>query len=310
LEELVAALSGDADPGSIYVGWFAAADVAGCPARFRAGGADGWDFPGWSPPSAAPSVGRSALARAVDRSTELPDPLGLVKAWMREVRSAPTSYVAEWITHLSQTGDRIGLAATAALAARWIAGFVRVAGWPLPEKLALVVDDPDTPSARRGPPPWRPRLERRRVPVAVASKPDAVAGTVAPSGRFDLVFHRPNSSDDLALADRAAFEATAAALALGIVPAHVVVSAADTGERLRFPVDDPLLARGADQVVAVVRHRLRAAEGPAPGEPEQADAVPSPACRYCPAAADCGPGQAWLARPNRRVNGLPVLSLA
>jgi len=308
IEELVEGLASDADPGAVYVGWFAAAEVAGCPARFRAGGVDGWDFPGWSPQSAAASVGRSALARCVDRSSELPDPLGTVKAWMRDVRSSPTSYVAEWVTHLSQTGDRIGLAATAALAARWIAGFVRVVGWPFPEKLALVVDDPDSPSARRGPPPWRPRLSTRRVPVSVASKPDAIAGTVAPSGRFDVMFHRPNSRDDLALAERAAFEATAASLAIGIVPAHVVLSAADTGERLRFPVNDPLLTRGADQVVEVIRHRLRAAEPLAPGTTEFDDATPGPACRYCPTADDCGPGQQWLARP-RRHNGLPVVSL-
>jgi hypothetical protein len=169
----------------------------------------------------------------------------------------------------------------------------------------MVVDDPDTPSARRPPPPWRPRLATRRVPVTVASKPDAVAGTVAPSGQFDLVFHRPTTGDEVALSDRAAFEAAAGALAIGIVPASVVLTTADTGERLRFPVVDALLQRGADQAVDVVRQRLQASAAPE----DWADAAPGSACRHCPAQDDCPPAQAWLTRPGRRHNGLPLIGV-
>lgn len=317
LDELVAGLAGDADPGDVYVGWVAAAEVAACPARFRAGGADGWGFPGWSPPLAAGAVGRVALARYLDQhvvasqaaqgaAPPLPQPLQAVKAWMKEARETPTSKVAEWVTDLSHQRDRATLAATAGLATRWIAGFVRVVGWPLPDDLRLVVDDPGSPSARRSERPWRPKLAARGVPIAVASKPDAVVGTVAPSGRFDLLFHRPTSSDDVTLAERAAFEAVAWALAVGLVPRAILVTTGDTGEQLRFPVDAGVLARGADLVVAVVEQRIRAAE--ALGAGTWADAVPGPACRWCPARDDCPPGQAWLTGPARWHNGLPVLT--
>ena len=137
LEELAGGLAADADPGDVYVGWVAAADVAGCPTRYRAGGVDGWGFPGWSPALAAGSVGKVALARHLDRhvtaaatAPALPHPLEAVKAWMREARATPTSSVAEWVTKLTRQGDRAALAATAALATRWIAGFVRVLGCP------------------------------------------------------------------------------------------------------------------------------------------------------------------------------------
>ena len=319
LDELVDGLGEDAAPGKIYVGWFDAADVAGCPTRFRAAGTEGWDFPGWSPQTAGGTVGRAALARYLDRNVTpaaaapgadpaLPHPLDAVKQWMREARGTPTSSIAEWVTKLWRFGERADLAATAALATRWVAGFVRVLGWPLPEGLALVVDDPGSPSARRGTPPWRPRLAARRVPVTIGSKPDAVIGTVAPSGGFDVVFHRPNSGDELALTERAAFEATAAALAIGIVPRDVVLTTADTGEKLRFPVRDDLLDCGVRLAVDVVRQRLRASEPLAPGVAEHDDAVPSAACRYCPERATCPPGLAWLDRPGRWHNGLPVLA--
>jgi hypothetical protein len=320
LDELVGGLAADAGAGDIYVGWVAAAEVAGCPARFRAGGADGWGFPGWSPPLAAAAVGRVALARHLDRhvvasqvahgaAPALPHPLEAVKTWMKEARATPTSRVAEWVAELSQRhdrADRAALAATAGLAARWVAGFVRVLGWPLPDDVRLVVDDPGSPSARRGAPPWRPRLASRRVPIAVAGKPDAVVGTVAPAGRFDLLFHRPTSSDDVTLAERAAFEAAAWSLAVGLVPRAVLITTGDTGEQLRFPVAPDVLARGADLVAAVVEQRLRAAE--APGADDWTDAVAGPTCRYCPANADCPPGRSWLTRPARWHNGLPVLT--
>ena len=317
LDEMVGALAADADPGDIYVGWVAAAEVAGCPARFRAGGADGWGFPGWSPPLAAGAVGRVALARHLDRhvvasqvahgvAPPLPQPLDAVKTWMKEARETPTSRVAEWVKELSDLRDRAALAATAGLAARWIAGFVRVLGWPLPDGLRLVVDDPGSPSARRGNGPWRPRLLSRRMPIAVASKPDAVVGTVAPSGRFDVLIHRPTSSDDVTLSERAAFEAAAWSLAVGLVPRAIVVTTGDTGEQLRFPVDPPALTRGADLIAAVVDHRLRAAEPPT-ADP-WSDALPSPACRWCPVRYDCPPGTTHLTRPARWHNGLPVLT--
>jgi hypothetical protein len=139
----------------------------------------------------------------------------------------------------------------------------------------------------------------------VASSPDATLGKVAPSGEFDLLVHRPSTPPDGALADRAAFEATAGALAQGIVPATVVVTTADTGEWARFPVSLDLLDRGADLIVDVVRQRV-AATG-AEAETGTDDATPSPACRYCPELDGCSAGQAWVAGPGRWRGGLPVL---
>jgi hypothetical protein len=291
----------------VYVGWVAAVDAAGCPARYRAGGADGWGFPGWSPALAAGAVARAALVRHLDRTSSpiagptLPEPLEAVRDWMREAQRAPASPVAEWIAELGQAGDRTAVAATAANATRWLAGFVRVMGWPLPERLGVVVDNPEGPYGRGWTKRWRPA---KGSPVCVASSPDAVLGKVAPSGRFDLVVHRPSTPADGALGDRAAFEATAGALSNGIVAANVVVVTADTAEHARFPVSPALLERGAELIVGVVRQRLIAAD-----EAEPDDATPSPACRWCPHLDDCTPGQAWLAGPGRWRGGLPVLGL-
>ena len=296
------------DPGvrDIFVGWVAAVDAAGCPVRYRASGADGWGFPGWSPAIAAGSVARAALVRHLDRTSSpmagptLPPPLEAVRDWLREAQRAPAGPVAEWIAERGQDGDRDVVAATAANATRWLAGFVRVMGWPLPERLGVVVDNPEGPHGRSWTKRWRPS---KGSPVCVGSSPDATLGKVAPSGEFDLVVHRPSTPADEALRDRAAFEATAGSLARGIVPASIVVATADTGEHARFPVTPALLERGAELIVGVVRHRLIAADA---AEPD--DATPSLACRYCAHLDDCGAGQTWLAGPGRWRAGLPVLA--
>jgi hypothetical protein len=296
------------DPGvrDVFVGWVPAVDVAGCPRRYRESGADGWGFPGWSPAIAAGSVARAALVRHLDRTTTpiagptLPPPLEAVRDWLREAQRAPHGPVAEWIAELGQDGDRATVAATAANATRWLAGFVRVMGWPLPERLGVVVDSPEGPHGRSWTKRWRPA---KGSPVCVGSSPDATLGKVAPSGRFALIVHRPSTPTDGALRDRAAFEATAGSLTRGIVPASIVVTTADTGEHARFPVTPALVERGTELIVEVVRQRLVAADA---AEPD--DATPSPACRYCPYVDDCGPGRSWLAGPGRWRAGLPVLS--
>ena len=280
------------DLPDIYVGCTAALAVARCPAQYRADGEDGWGFPGWSAPLAAAAVGRAALARhlALD-DVALPAPLEVVRSWMRDAAKAPTTAVAEWIAQLVRSGDRTTVAATAATATRWVAGFLRLHSWPLPDRLGIVADDADGARTRRWQKAWRPL--GRGTPVRVASSPDAVAGKVTASGQFDLVLHRPSSPLDEVLAERAAFEAAAGALTAGIVAAGVVVTSGDTGERVRFPVDDRRLTRGADLVAGVVHHRLVATQ---PTPDPFADATPGPACRHCPHRDDCTGGQAWLAR--------------
>jgi hypothetical protein len=288
----------------VFVGWVAALDAAGCPVRYRASGADGWGFPGWSPALAGASVGRAALVRHLDRTSSpiagptLPEPLEAVRDWLREAGRAPASSVAEWIAELVQDGDKASVAATAANATRWMAGFVRTVGWPLPERLAVVVDNPEGSYGRAWPKRWR----LKGTPVSVGSSPDAVVGKVAPSGQFDLLVHRPSAPLDGALCDRAAFEAAAGALSNRIVPANVKVTTADTGDCARFPVTAELLDRGVELIVGVVRQRLIAADA---AEPD--DAAPSPTCHWCPELDTCGSGQAWVAGPGRWRGGLPTL---
>jgi hypothetical protein len=189
---------------------------------------------------------------------------------------------------------------------------VRVLGWPLPPRLRLL-------SAVRGaesrPLRWRAPSTAgtpggtggsggpKTAGVTVASGADARLGRVAGSGNFALVVHRVAAGDDGRVHDRAAFEAVAGALAIGIVPAAVVVTAGDTGERLRVPTNPDLLDRGAALVAGVVRQRAVAAERGF----DAADASPSPGCRHCPLIGDCTPGRDWLAGPGRWRGGLPVI---
>jgi len=294
----------DAAPvGEVYVGWFAALDARACPPRFRAGGESGWGFPGWSAPLAAAAAGRAALAvhltggEPLGAPPSLPDPLAAVRAWMKMVRTAPEGGAGRWVAERMDERDDATIAAVAAGATRWLAGFVRVLGWPLPPHL-LVLGAGGTEGGR--PLQWRPP---RPSPVTVASGADARVGKVVGSGDFAVVIHRPTGGDDGRLHDRAAFEATAATLAIGVVPASVLVTAGDTGERVRVPVDTALLDAGADLVVAVVHQRVVATER---GH-DRADATPSPTCRHCDVLAECGPGRSWLAGPGRWRGGLPVL---
>ena len=315
-ERIADLLAGAAHPvGDVYVGWHAARDAATCPARYRGQGPEGWAFPGWTAPLAAASVGRAALAHHLDEADRsglppaLPDPLPTIRRWMRALRAPAAgsgggggpplerSAVGDWVTEAWAAGDTATLTAVAATAARWSAGFVRVIGWPLPPKLGLL--------KASGPPPtpgtsWRPA---KASPVKVGMGADARLGRVTGAGRFGLLVHRVTTGDDASLRDRAAFEAAAGGLVIGVAPAEVLVTAGDTGDRARVAVDDELLARGGDLITAVVRERATAVDRGF----DAADASPSPACRRCELLATCSPGQAWIAGPGRWRGGLPVL---
>jgi hypothetical protein len=291
----------------VYVGWVAAAEAADCPARYRAAGEGGWGFPGWSAPNAAAAAGRAALdhhlhardggpAPAPD---DLPAPLEVVRGWIREAAVAGSPAVGGWVGDLRADGDAATLAATAGLATRWLAGFVRVLGWPLPDGLALLGVTRDDGAS--GAPRWWPA---KGSPVTVACGADARIGRVTGSGGHVLVVHRPSSADDGEVHRRATFEAAAGALALRVAPAEVLVTAGDTGERARVVVDEDLLSAGGEMIVEVVRQRVIAlTRGHDP-----ADARPSTRCRWCDEADRCGPGTALLAGPGRWRGGLPVLA--
>jgi hypothetical protein len=291
----------------VYVGWVAAAEAAECPARYRAAGEGGWGFPGWSAPTAAAAVGRAALDHHVQARDggpapspdDVPAPLEVVRGWIRGVAVAGGPGVGGWVGDLRADGDAATLAATAGLATRWLAGFVRVLGWPLPEGLALLGVTRDDGAS--GAPRWWPA---KGSPVTVACGADARIGRVTGSGGHVLVVHRPSSADDGEIHRRATCEAAAGALALRVAPAAVLVTAGDTGERARVVVDEDLLAAGGEMIVEVVRQRVAAlTRGHDP-----ADARPSARCRWCDEAGHCGPGAAWLAGPGRWRGGLPVLA--
>jgi hypothetical protein len=299
---------GDPPPGRIHVGWVAALDVAACPAAFRGQGEDGWEFPGWSASTGAAAVGRAALdghLADLDRSggprlgadPPPPEPLELVRQWLRSAAGdASGTGVESWVAERRAEGDAGTLAALAAGATRWLAGLLRVFGWPLPPELALV-------AARRdggGTPSWRPP---GGDDVTVACGADARLGRVTGAGRFALVVHRAAGGDDPAVRQRASFEAAAGALTRGIAPEAVVVSAGDTGERLRLAVDEAVLAAGGRMVVAVVEQRVAAAERGF----DPTDATPSGRCRWCERREACPAGRDWLAGPGRWRGGLPVL---
>lgn len=296
--------------GEVYVGWFAALDAAACPARFRASGDEGWGFPGWNAQNSGPAIARAALHRHLDSdrpygAPPLPEPLALVREWMTSNRPVALTAVGCWVAERLDAGDAPTLAAAAASATRWLTGFVRALGWPLPPGLALLGgaagsrSAPDQAATAR-PLVWRPA---KGAPVKVASGADARLGRQRGSGDFAMVVHRPIVGADDRLADRAAFEATAAALAIRIVPARVLVTAGDTGDVARLDVDDALLARGADLIAGVVEQRALATGSGWSAE----DATPTPACRHCHLAPTCPPGTAWLDGPGRWRGGLPRL---
>lgn len=310
-EALAAAPPGAVD--DVYVGWVAAHGAATCPARYRGEGEHGWSFPGWSPPLAAGACGRAALVHHValadrtGRAPALPMPLDAIRAWMRAIRTggeagaggppaAERSSVGDWICDVWEAGDSATLAAVAAHAGRWLAGFVRVLGWPLPPQLTLVGPGPTAAPALR----WRPAKDS---PVTVACGADARLGRVTGAGGFALVVHRVVSGDDGALRDRAAFEAAAGALAIGVVPGSVLITAGDTGERVTVPVDDDVLTLGAQRIVAVVAERAAAVERGF----DPSDGTPSAACRHCDHRADCPPGEAWMRGAGRWQGGLPAM---
>lgn len=293
--------SATAPPGPVHVGWVAADEAATCPARFRAGGEDGWGFPGWSPATAAGAIGRAALDAhlAGPHAARLPAPLELVRAWMRSDGAVDARGVAGWVGELRSDGDGPTLAAAAAGAARWLAGLVRTLGWPLPDGLTLLnVTRAEAPSPA---PKWWPR---KGSPVSVGSGADARLGRVRGAGGHVLVVHRPSTTDDRDLHRRACFEAAAGALVHRVAPAAVLVTAGDTGERSRVEVDEAVLAAGGDMIVEVVRQRAVAVDRAF----DEADATPSPRCHRCERRETCPPGTTWLDGPGRWRGGLPVLA--
>ena len=293
---------GAAPPGRIHVGWWAALAAAACPAAYRAEGEAGWGFPGWSPATAAGAVARAALDRHLEEAPDTPpDPLELVRAWIRAARDLSADGAAGWVADRRDEGDGAALAATAAAASRWLAGFLRALGWPLPPDLALLNVSRDGPAPTT--PTWRPP---ELSGISVAAGADARLGRVSGSGHFALVVHRPTGGDDGAVRLRATVEAATGALTRGIAPEAVVVTTGDTGERLRLDVDASVLEEGGRLLVEAVRQRVAAAERGF----DPVDATPSTRCRRCDHAGGCPAGQAWLAGPGRWRDGLPALARA
>jgi hypothetical protein len=300
IDEVLAAAS--APTGPVFVGWAAAGEATACPAAYRARGEGGWGFPGWSPALAAGAIARAALDRHLDDrqggADRPPPPLEAVRVWMRTATSVGARGVAGWVGDLRADRDTATLAAAAGAASRWLAGFVRVLGWPLPPGLTLLNVSRDEPGGAA--PRWWPG---KGSPVSVGSGADARIGRVRGAGGHSLVVHRPSAGDDRDLHARATFEAAAGALVHRVAPAGLLITAGDTGERARVEVDAAMLAAGGDMIVEVVRQRARAVDR---GH-DPADATPSARCRWCDLLDACPPGRGWLAHAGRWRGGLPVV---
>src|ERR671911_338057 len=121
------------------------------------------DLPHPPPPSRTPSGPRTGCGPASPSGSPTRSP-----------RPPP-----QWAT--SEAVDAVTLAAVAATAGRWLAGFLRVVGWPLPARLTLL----GAPGPAAGPgPSWRPG---KGSPITVACGADARIGRVTGAGCFGLV---------------------------------------------------------------------------------------------------------------------------
>lgn len=273
-------------PQDVRVGWYDAIDASRCAAGFREGVAAGGTWQGWSPPLAARSIGRAALAgHLANGDAACPEPLELVRAHVRQVRRTPTRSVEEWLADPHLTEAELRLAG--AFATRWVSSFLRMAGWPLPPRCSLEEVRPF-----------------RAPPVTAAASIDATVGKVTVEGTHDLWVLITSSGRGMSmLHDRACIDTAAATLGRGIAPAALVLLCADTGERIRVPADRDTLARGVELLAAAVRE-LRVATDRGYDE---SDATPGAHCSTCDVRAVCAPGTQWLEAPGRRRGGLPVL---
>jgi hypothetical protein len=273
-------------PQKVRVGWYDAIDASRCPAGYREGVAEGGTWQGWAPHLAARSIGRAALTAYVESgATELPQPLDLVRAHVRQVRHAPARNVDDWLADPQLPDAERRLAGS--LATRWLSSFLRMTGWPLPARLSL--DDVR---------PFRHDL------VTAAASIDATAGKVTVDGTHELWVLITSSGRGVSvLRDRACVDAAAATLGRGIAPAAFVLLCADTGERLRLPIERDELARGVELLTIAVRE-LR---GAATRGWDESDAIPGEHCPTCHVLGRCPPGERHLDAPGRRRGGLPVL---
>ena len=171
--------------GDVYIGWVAAAEVPparpGTGRRGRVGVPRLVARPRPRPPSGGPPSTTTCTPptrRPGEPPAALP-PLEAVRAWMREAagRRRPGRRLGR---RPAADGDAAALAATAAAATRWLAGFVRVLGWPLPDGLTLLNVAPRRRASGPAPGGGPPRARPSRWPRGA----DARLGRVTGPGDF------------------------------------------------------------------------------------------------------------------------------
>ena len=261
----------------------------------------------WSPGTAARTLGLRAVAHHLRGDPGHP-PLAqpALPAHGLPIEGAVAAVVAElmdsggartpgpWLTGLPAPARAVAVAQ----ARRWAEQAV---AW-LPLRLV-------GPSALRflGDDWWRSQARpARRPPLA---PPGARAGTLVVHGRRDLTVD---------LAERRVAVTVAGGLASGpgLVDADALTALAallcdPKGRLVRVVRVHPasgqvvavdVTAELVERAVAVV---LATAAVLAQAHPE---ATPGPGCTWCPRRASCAAGASWLARPDRRSMGLPLLA--
>lgn len=124
--------------------------------------------------------------------------------------------------------------------------------------------------------------------VVLSGRPDLTLGRAADGGKvvIDLKTGRPTRHhvDDLR------FYALVDACKVGIAPRRLATVYLDAGEPVAEPVTAGVLEAATERVVRSVEAMVEVRTGLRP-----ATVRPGPSCRWCPAAATCEPGSAWLA---------------
>ncbi|MEO5679496.1 MAG: hypothetical protein ABIS47_07505, partial [Acidimicrobiales bacterium] len=159
---------------------------------------------------------------------------------------------------------------------------------------------------------WRPR------PGGAATHPTR-AGAATADGRL-VVHGRRDMTIDAAGARVAVTVASGAASGPGLADVDALTALAGllcdrrgrlvrvvrvhpaSGQVVAVDVTASLVERGVEVVLATAAVLALGAAGAEP------PAVPGPGCTWCHRRDGCGPGVAWLGRPDRRSMGLPLLT--
>jgi len=268
LTPAVAALD-ELDQAQLWITKHTVSSVLGCEARFVAEQEAGFD--GWTVARAKGTVAHRAIETSMHVRGE-PVPAELVDHAIARLAEGEANGLAEWLQALSEL-ERADLRSAAV------------------DKVSAFLETWPPLSAR-----WRPRSESRvRVElcddrIILAGKVDltlgAAEGTTAGKVLIDLKTggFNPAHIDDLR------FYALVETMKIGVPPRRLASHYLESGRLVPEDVTVALLAAATHRTVAAVDRWIALRRGDR--EPAR---MTGPACRWCPIAEQCEPGQAHLA---------------